>query len=82
MGHGWGMAGGVWMALFWVALILLVVYLVRSGSLTGWGPQRSPDPPGRDEAMDIVRQRFARGEIDFEEFERRKTALERHGPDM
>jgi putative membrane protein len=74
-GWGWGHAifGWVMMILFWGGLILLIVLGVR------WlggnpGAQSAPPPPGKS-ALDILRERFARGEIDKDEFEERKRLL-------
>lgn len=66
-GHmmGWGLFGGLGMLLFWVAIIVLLVLLLR-----GRPPaQTRPDP------LDILKERFARGEIDKEEYEERRKIL-------
>jgi len=78
MGHmvGWG-AWGAWagmafgglMMLLWLALIVtLIVALVR------WLGGATRRTSGRD-ALDILRQRFARGEIDADELEERSRHL-------
>ena len=57
------------MGLSWIVLIVLVI----------WGA-RYLDVPRRDESSRsraILEERFARGEIDAEEFDRRMRALER-----
>lgn len=56
-----------WLLLFWV----LAGRWRRWGSCRGWrgGPQR-PD------AVEVLRQRFARGEIDEDEYERRRRVLQ------
>ena len=58
------------MVLFWVAVIAGIVLLVR------WFMELSAPRPG-GEALEILRQRYARGEIDREEFEARRQDLER-----
>ncbi|MDG4647284.1 SHOCT domain-containing protein [Roseibacterium sp. SDUM158017] len=63
---GWGLG----MVVFWVLLIVVIVLLVRAFP----GPRA--EPPRRD-ALDTLRERYAAGEIDDEEFERRKKTLER-----
>lgn len=73
-GGGWGyghMAFGFgMMALFWGGIIVAIVLLVRwLGSSSH--PHRAP---GR-EALDILRERLARGEIDRAEFEERRRLL-------
>jgi len=78
-GHGWGwswghmLGGSLMMVLFWGGLILVIVLAVRGfGGRTSQGetPQRS----GKS-ALEVLEDRFARGEIDKEEFEERKRVL-------
>ncbi len=69
-GGGFGMAGGLMMLVFWGAIIALIVFAVRgfsSGSGSG----------SKSDATEILRERFAKGEIDEEEYERRKAQLEK-----
>lgn len=65
-----GWFGGLVMMLLMIALIVgAVVVTLR---LLGHGPAgRSPD-----RALDILNERFARGEIDGTEFEERRRALQ------
>ena len=67
---GWGgMAFGGFMMLFWFALLVgLIVLIVR---WLGGTPRRNAS---RD-ALDTLKQRFARGEIDTGEFEERSRQL-------
>jgi len=69
-GYGWGMAlfGVLMMFLFWGAIALAIVYLVRT--LGGSRPTRI------DSAMDTLRRRLAAGEITSEEFERISRVLQ------
>jgi putative membrane protein len=60
------MMGGFFFLLFWGALIAFGIWAVRRFS------ERRPS----DEAMRTLRERYARGEIDSEEFDRRRKALE------
>ncbi|MFO7767631.1 MAG: SHOCT domain-containing protein [bacterium] len=76
--HGWGLWGmGGWMWLFWIIVLGAVVWGVlaalrggeRPGGMgTGTEDVRTP--------LEILKERYARGEIDREEFEERKEALE------
>ena len=66
-----GIIGGIAMVLFWTAVILLVVWAVRSFS----GPT---GPGGDEEALDTLKRRFAAGEISQAEFEQAKRALGVH----
>lgn len=68
--HGWG--GGWWWVLFplmWAALIAGVVWIARSSG--GW--RRFDAPP--ETALDILERRFARGEIDADEYRARRETL-------
>lgn len=71
-GSGYGMVGGLMMLLFWGVVIVLIVLAVKWFTDNQAGGNR-----GRRDAIDILRERFAAGEIDEEEFESRKKALER-----
>lgn len=72
-GFGGGAAMMVFMMLFGLlvvaAVVVGIVFLVRSGSAPS-------DRPGRSSALEVLQERFARGEIDREEFEERRRALE------
>ena len=74
---GWyGMIfGPVFMILMLAAVIAVVVLLVRwlGGPWSGTQPPRQV-PPGRT-PLDILKERFARGEIDKDEFEERRRLL-------
>jgi len=77
----WGWDGGGWLMmgfgmLFWVLLLVAVVWLVVR--TVNAADRRQADGRGeRDEAVDLLRRRFASGEIDTEEFERRLALLQR-----
>lgn len=58
----------LWMALFWGAVILLIV----------WGVGRiAPSPRTRHRAREILEERYARGEIDADELQERLATLDR-----
>ena len=65
---GWGWMLG-WHLLWWVPLIVLAVAVVVV--LTRQGRDRTTRP----EPEQILAERYARGEIDTEEYERRRQAL-------
>ncbi|MCL4395250.1 MAG: SHOCT domain-containing protein [Chloroflexi bacterium] len=67
-GWGWGM-GGMW--LFGLLVVVLVVLLVRTIG------QPAQPPSSREPAEEIVRARYARGEISREEYERVLADLRR-----
>jgi putative membrane protein len=64
---------GLLNAVFWIGVIVAVIlgvrWLIRQNQA-----DRSPRPP-EDPALEVLRQRYARGEIDSTEFEERKRIL-------
>ena len=65
-GMGWWMIA--WMVVFWGVLIALIVWGIRK--LTGRG-----DSTRKQDPLDVVKERYARGEITKEEFEQLKKDL-------
>jgi putative membrane protein len=61
------------MAAFWIAMIVGIIFLIRwlvlSASMGGHGGRLE------DSGLDILKKRYARGEIDKEEFEEKKRDL-------
>ncbi|MEY2225541.1 MULTISPECIES: SHOCT domain-containing protein [Streptomyces] len=77
-----GMGGWGWVAvslgiLLAVLAVAAVVLLLRSVDRFPPGPSQ---PPAAPSAEQVLAERFARGEIDEEEYERRLTELRAHGP--
>ncbi len=68
IGIWWFMGMGL-MVLFWVAIILLVIWGVRS-----LFPRQVRS--GRDQALETLRQRYAAGEINAAEYEQARARLE------
>lgn len=78
---GWGWA---WMLLVLILSLLLVIFLVTlltrgTGGQRGPSAPPAPTAPRRDEALELLRRRFAAGEIDEAEFRSRRAALEGDG---
>lgn len=76
-GHmdGWGPGWGWFVAshvLWWVVVIVALIALLR-WAIQGGGQRTAPPRP--DRALDLLRERFARGEIDETEFEARRRTL-------
>lgn len=65
----------LWPVLVIGGIVLLVVLLGRTGRTET--PPTWQRYPGRYTAFDILRERFARGEIDRQEYEDRKALLSR-----
>jgi len=66
---GWWLLGMGIMVLFWIAIILLVIWVVRS-----LFPREMRS--GHDQALETLRQRYAKGEINAAEYEQARARLE------
>ncbi len=64
-GWAWMGLGMIGMLLFWILLIVAIMALAKSM----WGPGKEKTP------LDILKERYARGEIEREEFEQKKGDL-------
>ena len=65
--HGYG-GGGMW--IFWILIIIVLVWFVA------FTTRRNNDSSGNEKsALDILKERYARGEIDREEFEQKRKDL-------
>lgn len=77
--NGWGWTMIVFWSLIWVGFLGLVAWLGvqwTRNSLRGSPPSES----SARTAEELLDERLARGEIDVDEYERRRDALERHPP--
>jgi putative membrane protein len=81
---GWGPGNwllmGFGMLLFWTLVVVAIVWLVRSTAHRQTAaphgvPMDKPAGPVRPSALDILDERYARGEIDHEEYRTRRDAL-------
>lgn len=77
MWGGWyGMfMGPLIMIIFIAVVVVLVVLAVRWLGGSGHGPSAHPHAPPGKAPIDILKERFARGEIDKDEFEERRRVL-------
>jgi putative membrane protein len=72
---GWGMGwfGMIFMLIFWVLVIVGLIFLIK------WLIQTTKKEPeamhSGSRALDILKERYARGEINKEEFEEKKRVL-------
>jgi putative membrane protein len=75
-GWGWGMGfGWIFMILFWALVILGVIALAKW--LFSAGSSGSPGASGSSKsALDILKERYARGEINREQYEQMRRDLE------
>lgn len=75
MGTYYGMGlfgGGLMMLLFWGAIIWLIVYLVKDKNSCTHDQSSASN---RTVALDILNERYAKGEINKQEFEEKKKDL-------
>jgi putative membrane protein len=77
-GMGGMMGGGGWIMYLWFIIPLLIfVALVIGGVLVIralW--KRADNPRQKQNAVDLLRDRYARGEINSEEFDERRRVLD------
>ncbi len=73
LGWGWMIFGPFMMIVFIAVAVVVVVLLVRWLGGPGHGGALH-GPPGKT-PLDILKERFAKGEIDKEEFEERRRVL-------
>jgi putative membrane protein len=79
LGYGWaGWGGPLWMLGGLLLVLGLVVLLVWAVTAVWRSGQPSTRDPSRPTANEILRERFARGEISEQEFEQARKVL---GPD-
>lgn len=64
----WWHAGGMW--LFWLAVLLVIGAVIYLAARSTRNPKPSHDSP-----EEILKKRYARGEIDREEYERMRRDL-------
>ncbi len=68
---GTGMGFGMWA--FWIVVIVVVALVFKLLTGNTFGQSGTPT----ESALEILRKRYARGEIDGHEFERMKKELEK-----
>ncbi len=72
--HDFNFFGGGWMMfVWWFLIIALVIVAVRAVMNSGQSSQRQR----KETPMEILKRRYAKGEIDEEEFQRRKQELQK-----
>ena len=75
---GPGMMGGFgWMAIMpvlWIIVLGLIIWAVVA-AVRGSSESRSIDSSKADSALELLKKRYARGEIDKQEYEEKKKDL-------
>ena len=67
----WGWGGMFIQMLFWIVLIIVIVWAVRYIAR----PNQHKSSSSEESALDILKKRYAKGEIDRDEFEQKKRDL-------
>ena len=74
-GMGWHWLGWLVMAAIWLIPVLLVLAAVKY--LMGGRRSNAPDGEKKPEALAVLEERYARGEIDREEYLQKRDDLKR-----
>lgn len=74
-GMGWHWFGWLGMAFFWLILILLVLAAVKY--LKRGRGSNAPDGEKKPDALAVLEERYARGEINREEYLQKRDELKR-----
>ena len=72
-GYGMSWFWHIIMIVFWIAVIVGIIFLIRW--LIFSVRSGAKEPSREDSALEILRKRYAQGEIDKEEFEEKKKDL-------
>jgi len=78
--YGWtGMLGGAFMMIFWFVVIFLIISLVRRPRDMGHhcmgGHTCNTSADAKSDPLEIIKERYAKGEIDRKEYEEKKKDL-------
>jgi putative membrane protein len=74
-GSGMGWFGGIFMIVFWVLIIVGLIFLIKWLVHSSRGYSIPSGQHASERAIDILKERYARGEIDRQEFEEKKKDL-------
>ena len=69
-GFGWWFGGMIMMVLFWIVVVVGIVALIK------WLFSQSPGKRSSQSALEILKNRYARGEITKKEFENMKKDID------
>jgi putative membrane protein len=72
-GYGMGWFGGILMIVFWILILVGLVFLIK-WLIQSTGRDKASGSDG-NRSIEILKERYAKGEIDKEEFESKKKDL-------
>jgi putative membrane protein len=81
IGHGYGLMGGfgfLWMIVFWIVIVAAVAFAVKL-LIDATRSSRDRRQPPTDSAMEVLKRRYAAGEITKAQYEQVKKDLQ-HTP--
>ena len=70
MNHDWGMGFGFGWIIGLIVLVVVIWLIIKAVN-----QNRNPNLQNKKSPMDILKKRYARGEIDKEEFEEKKKDI-------
>jgi putative membrane protein len=77
MFHNWMWGGGMWFGwIFWLVIIGLIVWLLINQSNRSRNQTQDQMNPHLESPLDILKKRYAKGEITKEQFEEMKKDLQ------
>lgn len=77
MFHDWMWGGGMWFGwIFWLVIIGLIVWLLINQSNRSRNQNQDQMNPHLESPLDILKKRYAKGEITKEQFEEMKKDLQ------
>lgn len=65
--------GGGFMWIFWILLIVFIIWGIKAFNIN----TSNNDNTGKESPLEILKKRFARGEIDDQEFNSKRKELEK-----
>lgn len=72
-GYGTGWFGGIVMIVFWILILVGLVFLIK-WLIQSTGRDKATGSSG-NRSLEILKERYAKGEIDKQEFESKKKDL-------
>jgi len=72
MFHNWFMDGMWFSWIFWIAVVVLIIWIIVNQNRKQNYPLQQQETP-----LDILKKRYAKGEITKEQFDEMKNTLER-----
>jgi len=79
-GYGYGYGGFPFGMILWIVIIIAVIagmmWLMRSCAVCGMGHRHHDMPPRRSSGLDVLEERYARGDINRDEYLQKKKDIE------